>query len=270
MRRLFNVLSLWCGLVCVLAGHAAPAWGLSLDDKLALLVAAYPQSLSHVADGRLHFRDGGPPLAIDDGRTKTHAQALESADVEDMLSQPYPIGPCETRSEVDIDPGRVRSEALLKRLYGASREAVIRQLTTIDWFGARLKVTTAQGMDRALLKVRDDLAKLPETVMQPASKSAGTFNWRVIAGTDRLSVHSFGAAIDLDTAYADYWLWAGGRPGDVPYYKNRVPMEIVEVFERHGFIWGGRWYHFDTMHFEYRPELIAIARTAGFDACAAP
>jgi len=22
------------------------------------------------------------------------------------------------------------------------------------------------------------------------------------------------------------------------------------------FIWGGRWYHFDTMHFEYRPELL--------------
>jgi len=28
------------------------------------------------------------------------------------------------------------------------------------------------------------------------------------------------------------------------------------VFERHGFIWGGRWWHYDTMHFEYRPELL--------------
>jgi hypothetical protein len=24
----------------------------------------------------------------------------------------------------------------------------------------------------------------------------------------------------------------------------------------HGFIWGGYWYHYDTMHFEYRPELL--------------
>ena len=31
---------------------------------------------------------------------------------------------------------------------------------------------------------------------------------------------------------------------------------IVEIFERHGFIWGGKWYHYDTMHFEYRPELL--------------
>ena len=34
------------------------------------------------------------------------------------------------------------------------------------------------------------------------------------------------------------------------------PLEIVEIFERHGFIWGGRWKHYDTMHFEFRPELL--------------
>jgi hypothetical protein len=39
-------------------------------------------------------------------------------------------------------------------------------------------------------------------------------------------------------------------------YRNRMPMEIVEIFEKHGFIWGGKWGHFDTMHFEYRPELL--------------
>jgi hypothetical protein len=35
-----------------------------------------------------------------------------------------------------------------------------------------------------------------------------------------------------------------------------MPHEIVDIFERHGFIWGGKWYHYDTMHFEYRPELL--------------
>ena len=39
-------------------------------------------------------------------------------------------------------------------------------------------------------------------------------------------------------------------------YQNRYPHEIVEIFERHGFIWGGRWYHYDTMHFEFRPEIL--------------
>ncbi len=160
----------------------------------------------------------------------------------------------------------------MKRLYGASGKAVSAKLARIDWFGSRLPVTTAQGVDAALAKVRDDIAKLPAGVRKPALKSAGTFNWRRIAGTDQLSVHSFAAAIDLDTAYADYWRWSGGKsggmPGDVPTYRNRIPMEIVEAFERHGFIWGGRWYHYDTMHFEYRPEMIAISRAAGADACA--
>ena len=80
-------------------------------------------------------------------------------------------------------------------------------------------------------------------------------------------MHSFGAAIDLNTRYADYWIWAGGKPGRVPHYNNKYPMKIVDAFERHGFIWGGRWYHYDTMHFEYRPELLAIAEAAGVSAC---
>ena len=33
-------------------------------------------------------------------------------------------------------------------------------------------------------------------------------------------------------------------------------MELIAIFEKYGFIWGGRWYHFDTMHFEYRPEIL--------------
>jgi hypothetical protein len=39
-------------------------------------------------------------------------------------------------------------------------------------------------------------------------------------------------------------------------FRNRLPVEIVQIFEKHGFIWGGKWEHFDTMHFEYRPELL--------------
>ena len=38
--------------------------------------------------------------------------------------------------------------------------------------------------------------------------------------------------------------------------KKFKPIHIVEIFEQYGFIWGGKWYHYDTMHFEYRPELL--------------
>ena len=65
-------------------------------------------------------------------------------------------------------------------------------------------------------------------------------------------MHAWGAAIDLNTKFADYWLWSSKS-----LYSNRIPPEIVEmIFERHGFIWGGKWWHFDTMHLKYRPELL--------------
>lgn len=90
----------------------------------------------------------------------------------------------------------------------------------------------------------------------------GGFNWRVIAGTTQLSVHSFGAAVDINVDFSNYWRWADVNAKPIPF-KNRIPLEVVELFEAQGFIWGGRWYHYDTMHFEYRPELIAYARTLG-------
>jgi hypothetical protein len=93
------------------------------------------------------------------------------------------------------------------------------------------------------------------------TKLGGTFNWRKVAGTDRLSNHSFGAAIDLNVDKSAYWRWqpAAALPS---FSRLNWPTEIIEAFERHGFIWGGKWYHYDTMHFEYRPELIEFARSA--------
>jgi hypothetical protein len=41
------------------------------------------------------------------------------------------------------------------------------------------------------------------------------------------------------------------------------PSVVVEIFEKHGFVWGGKWYHFDNMHFEYRPEIIYSSGTSG-------
>jgi hypothetical protein len=31
--------------------------------------------------------------------------------------------------------------------------------------------------------------------------------------------------------------------------------QIVKIFESKGFVWGGKWWHYDSIHFEYRPEL---------------
>ncbi|MBN9071220.1 MAG: M15 family metallopeptidase [Rhizobiales bacterium] len=72
-----------------------------------------------------------------------------------------------------------------------------------------------------------------------------------------MSMHAYGAAIDLNTKYTAYWQWQKPDAAGHIKWSNRIPKEIVDIFERHGFIWGGRWYHYDTMHFEYRPEMLA-------------
>lgn len=237
-----------------------------LAARLKLLVEAYPETIAGIDGNALTFKDGGPPIEIDDGRDKDHQAALAAGDVEDSLRQIYPLGACELTPEVNADPGRIRSDPLMMRLYGSSSRAVEANLVPVKWFGGTLRVTKRQGAAAALAKVHEELAGKPE-LKRYLTPSAGTFNWRKIAGASNMSVHSFGAAIDLNTKFADYWIWSGGKPGRVPTYANKYPLEIVDIFERHGFVWGGRWYHYDTMHFEYRPELIAIAKAADASAC---
>jgi hypothetical protein len=41
--------------------------------------------------------------------------------------------------------------------------------------------------------------------MKYLSNPGGTFNWRVIAGTNRQSTHSFGMTIDINVASSNYW-----------------------------------------------------------------
>ena len=113
----------------------------------------------------------------------------------------------------------------------------------------RLRFTGRYGAAEALRRVSEALDNHPEWA--PYLKGASTLNWRKISGTNRLCAHSFGIAIDIHVEHADYWRWS--KSGD---YRNRIPEGLVAVFEQNGFIWGGRWSHFDTMHFEYRPELL--------------
>ena len=53
-----------------------------------------------------------------------------------------------------------------------------------------------------------------------------------------LSMHAFGLAIDLNTPTNQL-----GTQGD-------MDARVVEIFERWGFVWGGRWSRPDPMHFE--------------------
>ena len=111
-----------------------------------------------------------------------------------------------------------------------------------------------------LTRVEDRLRLLvaahPE-LRQAILPLGGAFARRKIAGTDRTSAHSYGIALDINPKRSDYWRWRPQQDLPKGARSDRMPAQsIVDAFEQEGFIWGGRWYHFDTMHFEYRPELL--------------
>lgn len=158
-----------------------------------------------------------------------------------------------------------RYQKLFLSLYGNHQKAIENNLAWVRWVdGSHVEFNTKYGAALALQKVVSGLSRLlrihPEFKKYLRQPLGGSYEWRRIADQKNLSMHAFGVAIDINTNYSDYWLWEAG-PDQIPHYRNRIPPEIVEVFERNGFIWGGKWYHYDTMHFEFRPELIISQKT---------
>ncbi len=228
----------------------------SITEGLKRVYAAYSNQIDSIDGDYLYWKDG-TKMKYDDGENKSFSGKLKDASLKDQMSQEYPQGDdYETPIEINNDPGRIRNTEFFKKIYGETEEEVRENLNTIEWFGEKLRVNTINGIDEKLKKIRAELSELPDRYRKYYINTGKAFNWRKIAGTDRLSAHSFGIAIDLNVKHGDYWRWNQPNENGVYEYKNRMPYEIVEIFEKHGFIWGGKWYHFDTMHFEYRPELL--------------
>ena len=246
--RVKNRIKVFIAAIVSIGVLSSPITAKCNDGKAQKLVKAYSQIVG-CKDNYIIFRDGTKML-YDDGKRKSFQELLNHPDIEDMFIYPYPRG-VTSFAPPKNDPGRIRYEPLFRKIYGNSAAAVRKNLTTINWFGKAVRVTKVNGVAGQLLAVERELKKLPKSYWKYLTPIGGTFTWRKIAGTNRLSVHSFGAAIDINVKYSAYWRWSKGGK-----YSNQIPHEIVNIFERHGFIWGGKWKHYDTMHFEYRPELL--------------
>ncbi len=189
---------------------------------------------------------GARHIPYDDGKRKSADEKLEHPDVKDLFTPRDRTGPIRPITSPDDDPGRARLDDVLRAAYPTS------QLVRIDFVGHEVQVQRKAADAFARVSARLLRLVAADASLRPfVARLGGTFNPRNIAGTDRPSAHSYGIAIDLDGALSDYWRWQKGGA-----WRNRIPQAIVDAFEAEGFIWGGRWYHFDTMHFEYRPELL--------------
>lgn len=69
----------------------------------------------------------------------------------------------------------------------------------------------------------------------------GAYNFRLMRGANQLSIHSWGAAIDLDPERNAFKRKYGSVPG-------MMPQPVVEIFQSEGWVWGGKWKTPDAMH----------------------
>ncbi|QQO10921.1 M15 family metallopeptidase [Breznakiella homolactica] len=154
---------------------------------------------------------------------------------------------------------------------GTTRPEIEANLVRISLFGFAVTVhkDIAEPLKRVDRVVKAGAAGDAETVAFLASiASVGGYNWREIQGTSRMSYHSWGLAVDIQPkrlgGKAIYWQWEQARNSDwivIPLAGRwKPPDPVIRAFEYEGFVWGGKWEFFDTMHFEYRPELHEINR----------
>jgi len=108
-----------------------------------------------------------------------------------------------------------------------------------------------------------------------AADNSSAFNYRVIEGTNRISKHSYGLAIDINPLYNPYIHEVEGervvtpvegaryedRSLDCPYYIHKGDL-CYEAFIRRGFTWGGDWKNQkDYQHFQ-KEIVVAVQPTS--------
>ncbi|HBB43142.1 MAG TPA: hypothetical protein DCZ74_06460 [Treponema sp.] len=137
-----------------------------------------------------------------------------------------------------------------------------------EFLGKRVNVH--ERISQALLRVEKKILELAET--DPEVKSFVTeldhaegYAWRSIRDNENWSFHALGTAVDLIPRGVKnknvYWAWRRDKDPEnwmlLPLERRWMPPEKVTlIFESEGFIWGGKWLIWDTIHYEYHPELL--------------
>lgn len=110
----------------------------------------------------------------------------------------------------------------------------------------RFHKKAADALAKALGQIADS-AKSDATVLKHVSHFSGSYNYRPVRGSSRLSCHAFGAALDFD---------AEALPlGKTGIAASDMPQSVVDAFDSVNFFWGGRYTgRKDAMHFQAAHE----------------
>jgi hypothetical protein len=233
---------------------------------------AYGDLIDSVAvqDGDVVFYLEGRPIHFEDGRMLEHGLGGDNADCDPIFYE-YPLAPL---TEPPAAPAEMPLYCtdMLEALWGTTEAEVRSHGSSLEFLDHRMFVNDL---------LRAPLAAVERELLEAAERDARVAAWieglditysfihRGIAGSPTRSYHAWGMAVDFVPSSYDgrhvYWRWS--RVFDREGW-DRIPMEerwsppraVVETFERHGFVWGGKWAHFDAIHFEYRPEILVYNR----------
>lgn len=235
---------------------------------LLVLMLAYPDSIKsiEVDEQGLIFliMDSGKKIIYDDKNEKNYDQKIYKADLHDTLEDYYPLQEINEVRETNRDPGRFRVYSFLGEVYGSGESVVRKNLKNYSTNYGNLLFNSKNNAGENLKKSLNEAsqaAKSDSKIGGCVYPTCGTFNYRVVQDTGLLSPHSFGIAIDLNKNDNDYWKWVSKEKGSKRIQE--YSKTLVKIFENNGFVWGGKWAHFDILHFEYRPEIILKAKYFG-------
>lgn len=214
-----------------------------------------------MGDARIHFQDG---RLIDEER-------LDEAERCDPIFYSYPLKPLRTPRPLTDDRPKYCTH-VAEALWGRTESDIRQHGSSTRFLGRRMflndfVVEPLADVEAELLERAESDAELAAWI--DAIDITYTFIDRGIAGSATRSQHAWGLAVDLvPNTYEGkqvYWRWsrAWNRSGwaDTPLTERwSPPAAVIATFEQHGFIWGGKWSHFDNIHFEYRPEIVLYNR----------
>ena len=164
-----------------------------------------------------------------------------------------------------------RSHDFLDALFGKTEKAIRKHCRLLRFLNHKVYMNHI-CMD-ALKKIEQKILSEARTDTTVRSFLDGldifySFQTKGVVGSKNRSYHAYGLAVDLVPKDYDgkhvYWKWSSvfnKQWYEIPQAERwQPPQTVIEAFEAYGFVWGGKWPHFDMIHFEYRPEIIRFIR----------
>jgi hypothetical protein len=253
-------------------GEAGSNAGKRIDRVLIVsaLREAYGDHIRRVErrEGDIVFIIGGREIYYREGRMLREEHIASYYEYESIFYI-YRRGTL-TRIPDPVAFPKNRSSDFLDALVGDTRGEIASSSKWVTFLGRKAFVheICSESLERVDLEI-NRYAQSSEEVRSFISNIKVVFSMdpRSVKGTDNQSYHAYGLALDIvPKNYGNkqvYWRWSSIFDEDwgrIPIIKRwKPPSEVIAAFEKNGFIWGGKWYHFDTIHFEYRPELLVYS-----------